>query len=90
MNSEIIRTFITLSEEKSYVKAAYSLFVTQPTVTKRIKELESEMGKTLFNKCKCQYINVQKVENKNVHFPAIPLSGFQQRRACLSSDMTVL
>ena len=50
MNSEIIRTFITLSEEKSYVKAAYSLFVTQPTVTKRIKELESEMGKTLFNK----------------------------------------
>lgn len=24
--------------------------VTQPTVTKRIKELESEMGKTLFNK----------------------------------------
>ena len=43
MNSEIIRTFITLSEEKSYVKAAYSLFVTQPTVTKRIKELESEM-----------------------------------------------
>ena len=46
MNSEIIRTFITLSEEKSYVKAAYSLFVTQPTVTKRIKELESEMGKT--------------------------------------------
>ena len=50
MNSEIIRTFITLSEEKSYVKAAYSLFVTQPTVTKRIKELESEMGKTLFTK----------------------------------------
>lgn len=50
MNSEIIRTFITLSEEKSYVKAAYSLFVTQPTVTKRIKELESEIGKTLFNR----------------------------------------
>ena len=44
----------------------------------------------LFPTCKCQYINVQKVENKNVHFPAITLSGFQQRLACLSSDMTVL
>ena len=40
--------------------------------------------------CKCQYKNAQKLENKNVHFPAIPLSGFLQRLACLSSGMTVL
>lgn len=55
MNSEIIRTFITLSEEKSYVKAAYSLFVTQPTVTKRIKELESEMAKLYLIRTVIQY-----------------------------------
>lgn len=55
MNSEIIRTFITLSEEKSYVKAAYSLFVTQPTVTKRIKELESEWAKLYLIRTVIQY-----------------------------------
>ena len=39
---------ITISESGSMNKAAESLFISQPTLTKSIKELESELGFSIF------------------------------------------
>ena len=41
-------TFLTVIEEKTYIKAAEKLFVSQPSVTYHIKNLEKEYGITLF------------------------------------------
>lgn len=48
MNSQAIRTFITLAKLNSFSQTAESLFISQSTVTKRICELEKELGKILF------------------------------------------
>lgn len=48
MNSQAIRTFITLAKLNSFSQTADSLFISQSTVTKRICELEREVGKDLF------------------------------------------
>ncbi|MBQ7641754.1 MAG: LysR family transcriptional regulator [Acholeplasmatales bacterium] len=41
-------TFLTVLEEKTYLKAAEKLYVSQPSVTYHIKNLEKEYGITLF------------------------------------------
>lgn len=44
----LIETFIELYETKSFTKTAQNLFLTQPTVTARIKKLEENINTTLF------------------------------------------
>ena len=46
--------------------------MTHTTLSRQLKKLEEE---GLIERCKCQYMNVQKVENKNVHF--IRYSSFE-------------
>ena len=48
MNTESVKTFITLAESKNFTKAARQLFMAQSTITKRIKDLETEVGQQLF------------------------------------------
>ena len=48
MNTETLRTFITLSDVKNYTQTANRLFVAQSTVTNRIIDLENELGYSLF------------------------------------------
>lgn len=50
MNSESLKTFVLLSETTSFTKTAGLLFVAQSTVTKRIADLEKELGKQLFKR----------------------------------------
>ena len=52
MDLDLIRTFIEVSEAGSFVKAAERLNVTQSTVSGRIKELELQLGRTLFERSK--------------------------------------
>lgn len=52
MDTETLRTFITLSQYRSYTKTADALFVAQSTVTNRIMELEKEIGQPLFTRTK--------------------------------------
>lgn len=48
MNFESIKTFLVLAESKNFNQTAEMLYVSQPTVTARIKSLENELGQTLF------------------------------------------
>ena len=48
MNSDLIKTFLSLAETKNFNRTADLLYVSQPTVTMRIKQLEQELGQPLF------------------------------------------
>jgi len=52
MNVELARTFLAVVETGSFVEAAKRVFVTQSTVSMRIKALEGQLGKTLFERSK--------------------------------------
>ena len=50
MTLQQINYIITISEEGSLNKAAEVLYVAQPSLTSAIKEVEKEIGVTLFNR----------------------------------------
>jgi DNA-binding transcriptional LysR family regulator len=52
MDVDLARTFLAVVETGSFVEAAKRVFVTQSTVSMRIKSLEELMGKTLFERSK--------------------------------------
>lgn len=50
MNLEVLRSFLTVSKYKSMSKAADALYITQPTLSSRIKNLENQFNVKLFNR----------------------------------------
>lgn len=50
MTSQQIEYVLTLAEEKSFSKAATRLYVTQPSLSQFIKNLENELSTTLFDR----------------------------------------
>ncbi len=42
--------FLTVAKEQSFTKAAISLHITQPTLSRQLAALEEELGTTLFNR----------------------------------------
>ncbi|MBR1559928.1 MAG: LysR family transcriptional regulator [Clostridia bacterium] len=47
MNSETLRTFVTLAQLGSYTKTAQKMIVVPSTISKQIKQLEAEVGRPL-------------------------------------------
>ena len=52
MNTSLLRYFLVVAEEKSITRAAEVLHLTQPTLSRQIKQLENEIGTLLFHRCK--------------------------------------
>lgn len=48
MNTEQLKTFLSLAETKNFSRSAEALIISQSTVSKRIVELEKETGQPLF------------------------------------------
>ena len=48
MELRVLRCFITIAEEGSISKAAEKLMITQPTLSRQLKDLEQELGEPLF------------------------------------------
>lgn len=50
MKIQNMREFLTLSDVKNFNLAAEKLFLSQPTLSRHIKELEEELGVQLFER----------------------------------------
>lgn len=50
MNIDKLKTFLVLTECKSFSKAAEMLYCSQPAISKQIESLENELGVPLFNR----------------------------------------
>lgn len=48
MEIRVLKYFLAVAREQSFSKAAESLFLSQPTLSRQLKELEIELGKPLF------------------------------------------
>lgn len=48
MELRVLRYFLALAREENISKAAESLYITQPTLSRQLAELEEELGATLF------------------------------------------
>lgn len=50
MEFRVLKYFLAVAREENISAAAESLHVTQPTLSRQLMDLESELGKTLFNR----------------------------------------
>lgn len=50
MDTNVIKAFIAVAETMSVTKASKKLFLTQPAVSRRISQLEEELGVSLFDR----------------------------------------
>lgn len=50
MEIRILRYFLEIAREESMTRAAHTLHISQPTLSKQMKELEQELGKKLFKR----------------------------------------
>ncbi|MBT2654611.1 LysR family transcriptional regulator [Bacillus sp. ISL-18] len=50
MEIRVLRYFLTVAREGSITGAADFLYITQPTLSRQLKDLEQELGKKLFNR----------------------------------------
>ena len=48
MEFRVIRYFLAVAREKNITKAAEKLHLTQPTLSRQLRELEEELGTELF------------------------------------------
>ncbi|MDO4178501.1 MAG: LysR family transcriptional regulator [Phascolarctobacterium sp.] len=50
MELRVLKYFLQIVEDEQFIKAAESLHITQPTLSRQIAELEEELGVSLFNR----------------------------------------
>ena len=50
MEIRVLRYFVTIAREGNMTRAAERLFVTQPTLSKQLKDLEEELGRKLYER----------------------------------------
>ena len=48
MEIRVLKYFLSVAREQNISAAAQSLFLSQPTLSRQLKELEEELGKQLF------------------------------------------
>ena len=57
VNLELYKIFVIVAKEMNITRASEKLNISQPAVTKHIKNLENELGTILFNRNKRNIFN---------------------------------
>ena len=53
---ELYRIFVAVAKELNITKAAEKINISQPAITKQIKNLESQLAMTLFYRTRTQFL----------------------------------
>ena len=77
VDTRLLRYFATVAQEGNLTRAAESLFVSQPALTKQIKQLESQLGVQLFTRSRAGMTLTAAGRALADRVPAV-LAGFDQ------------
>lgn len=72
-----IQCFVEIAREKSFKQAAEKLFLTQPAISKSLKELEEIIGAVLFERSRSG-VDLTKQGEIFLHFAQVSLGSLQQ------------
>ncbi len=81
MELRVLRYFITIAEEGSISKAAEKLMITQPTLSRQLKDLEQELGEPLFIREHIKSLNKENQGISSGFFYYVTLSPFRSEGA---------
>ena len=90
MNSELIETFITVANAGNITKSANLLFVSQATVSHRIKQLEEKVGVQLILRTKGSKQTNLTIAGKNFLPLAQKLVSSKRRDQYVSGTPSIL
>jgi DNA-binding transcriptional LysR family regulator len=77
VDTRLLRYFVAVAEEGNLTNAAARLFVSQPALTKQIKQLENQLGVQLFTRSKAGMTLTEPGETLAERAPAL-LNGWDQ------------
>jgi len=79
VDTRLLRYFVAVAEEGNLTRAAERLYVSQPALTKQIKQLESQLGARLFTRSRAGMELTEPGRVLARRAPAL-LSGWEQAR----------
>ena len=88
MNFTQLKYAITLANEGNFTKAAEKLYITQPTLSIQIKELEKELNQTLFTRTK-KSISLTKEGELFITFARQTLKNYQKCQNDMIIDQNI-
>ena len=88
MNFTQLKYVITLENEGNFTKAAEKLYITQPTLSIQIKELEKELNQTLFIRTK-KNISLTKEGELFISFARDTLKNYQKCQNDMIIDQNI-
>ena len=88
MNFTQLKYAITLANEGNFTKAAEKLYITQPTLSIQIKELEKELNQTLFIRTK-KSISLTKEGELFITFARQTLKNYQKCQNDMIIDQNI-
>src|SRR5215207_5676856 len=77
VDTRLLRSFAVVAEEGNLTRAADRLFVSQPALTKQMKQLESQLGMPLFTRSRAGMTPTAAGRALAERLPAV-LAGFDQ------------
>lgn len=80
---KLLKCFATLVETKSFTRTAEQLYITQPTVSKNIYQLESELDVTLL-------VKAELAKKRTIHLTEIGQRVYEHAIKILNSQNDLL